>query len=337
MIEIHENYSLKNHNTFGLEVVAERFLTFDSMDDLGEVFNYEDFDKCNFLIIGGGSNLLMRPYFRGLVLSPQLQKIEKIGENSQEVLLRVESGMVWDDLVAYTVDNEWSGLENLSGIPGHVGAAPVQNIGAYGVEVQNVIYQVEVFDLFTGKVRYFQAADCQFAYRYSRFKRYDHQNFMVIAVFFRLAKQARLKTTYARVEEMLAPYSEKTIKNLRKAIMDLRNRKLPDYEQLGNAGSFFKNPIVNSLIYSQLNSLYPTIPCYELSDGQYKIPAAWLIDQAGWKGYRLGDAGVYDRQALILVNYGKAQAQDLIALSERIQQSVYEKFGINLEPEVKII
>ena len=327
------NYSLKNNNTFGIDCRAAEFIEYDSVEDLQRVI--PELKGRRVLHIGGGSNLLFTGDFPGVVLHSRIKGIDILDETDETVVIRVGAAEVWDDLVAYAVKNGWSGIENLSLIPGETGAAAVQNIGAYGTEVKDVILSVETLSLENGKMRTFSNAECGYAYRQSVFKKSLKGQYAVISVTMRLSKQFSPNVGYGNIRQALEG-RELTASNVRQAIIDIRNQKLPDPKVTGNAGSFFVNPVVDADKFNDLRQQYPDMPYYEV-EGGFKIPAGWLIEQAGWKGRALGRAAVHDRQALVIVNLGGASAAEIVRLSERVRKDVFSKFGVSISPEVNFV
>ena len=328
-------YSLLPYNTFGIDVSASRFLEYASVADLKE-YIAQGAVTTPFLHIGGGSNLLFTKDYDGLILHSRIGGIEVTAEDSQTVSLRVGAGVVWDDFVACCVEHGWYGAENLSLIPGEVGASAVQNIGAYGVEVKDLITAVETVNV-QGYGRVYSVEECEYAYRSSIFKRPENKSVFVTYVRFRLSKEERYTLDYGTIRQELAKYPAPTLPIVRKVIIEIRESKLPDPKVMGNAGSFFMNPIVAKEKLEALQRDYPRIPYYELPDGRVKIPAGWMIDQCGWKGKSLGPAAVHDKQALVLVNRGGAKGSDIVALSDAVRASVRDKFGIDIHPEVNVI
>ena len=328
-------YSLLPYNTFGIDVSASRFLEYASVAELKE-YIAQGAVTTPFLHIGGGSNLLFTKDYVGLILHSRIGGIEVTAEDSQTVSLRVGAGVVWDDFVACCVEHGWYGAENLSLIPGEVGASAVQNIGAYGVEVKDLITAVETVNI-QGYERVYSVEECEYAYRNSIFKRPENKSVFVTYVRFRLSKEERYTLDYGTIRQELAKYPAPTLPIVRKVIIEIRESKLPDPKVTGNAGSFFMNPIVAKEKLEALQRGYPRIPYYELPDGRVKIPAGWMIDQCGWKGKSLGPAAVHDKQALVLVNRGGAKGSDIIALSDAVRASVRDKFGIDIHPEVNVI
>ena len=328
-------YSLLPYNTFGIDVSASRFLEYASVAELKE-YIAQGAVTTPFLHIGGGSNLLFTKDYDGLILHSRIGGIEVTAEDSQTVSLRVGAGVVWDDFVACCVEHGWYGAENLSLIPGEVGASAVQNIGAYGVEVKDLITAVETVNV-QGYGRVYSVEECEYAYRSSIFKRPENKSVFVTYVRFRLSKEERYTLDYGTIRQELAKYPAPTLPIVRKVIIEIRESKLPDPKMMGNAGSFFMNPIVAKEKLEALQRDYPRIPYYELPDGRVKIPAGWMIDQCGWKGKSLGPAAVHDKQALVLVNRGGAKGSDIVALSDAVRASVRDKFGIDIHPEVNVI
>ena len=328
-------HSLLPYNTFGIDVSASRFLEYASVAELKE-YIAQGAVTTPFLHIGGGSNLLFTKDYDGLILHSRIGGIEVTAEDSQTVSLRVGAGVVWDDFVACCVEHGWYGAENLSLIPGEVGASAVQNIGAYGVEVKDLITAVETVNV-QGYGRVYSVEECEYAYRSSIFKRPENKSVFVTYVRFRLSKEERYTLDYGTIRQELAKYPAPTLPIVRKVIIEIRESKLPDPKVMGNAGSFFMNPIVAKEKLEALQRDYPRIPYYELPDGRVKIPAGWMIDQCGWKGKSLGPAAVHDKQALVLVNRGGAKGSDVIALSDAVRASVRDKFGIDIHPEVNVI
>ena len=324
------------HNTFGLKVTAAQILEYHNEDELKN-FSAEGKIKAPFLHVGSGSNLLfLHDRYEGTVLHSQIKGIEVTYENDSEVFLRVGAGEVWDDFVAFCVGHGWYGAENLSLIPGEVGASAVQNIGAYGVEVKDLITTVEAIDI-NGQKHVFQQIECEYAYRNSIFKRPEMKVFFVTYVNFKLSKVEHYKLDYGTIRKELGNATSITLSLVRQTIIKIRQSKLPDPKVLGNAGSFFTNPIVSREKWQSLLAQYPNMPYYEVDEQHVKIPAGWMIEQTGWKGKSLGKAAVYDKQALILVNMGGASGADIVALSDTVCQDVAKQFGIDIHPEVNVI
>lgn len=337
-MKIDKEVSLRSYNTFGIDATADWLISYDSLEDLRTLISDEYFQECRHLHIGEGSNLLFLANFHGIVLRSGIKTIELIAEAEQEVELRVGAGVVWDDFVAYAVAQGYYGAENLSLIPGQVGSAAIQNIGAYGVEIQSLVTLVHTIHRRTGQERVFSAEECHYAYRYSTFKEPDMADYIITYVHLRLSRKPCLCLEYADIKHYLEAHGiEPSLTALREAVIAIRRDKLPEVSVLGNAGSFFMNPVVPTAQYQELKALYPTMPSYPLVDDRVKLAAGWLIDQCGYKGYRSGRVGVYDKQALVLVNYGGATGQEVATLALEIQDAVRARFGVELLPEVKYI
>ena len=337
-MNIYTDYSLKSRHTFGMDVKTALFIEYATKEELKEILQNQQLEEGRWLHIGGGSNLLFMGDYPGTILHSSIKGYEVLSEDAEEVVVRVGAGEVWDDFVAYTVAQGWYGAENLSWIPGEVGASAVQNIGAYGVEAKDLIVNVETVEVATGEERIFSNAECAYAYRESIFKLSLKGQYIVTHVSYRLKKTPSYHLDYGNVRAELAKANfDLTLANVRQVIIDIRQAKLPDPNVQGNAGSFFMNPIVPRAHFEALQKDYPQIPHYEVDADRVKIPAAWMIDQCGWKGKRLGNAGVHDKQALVLVNCGGATGAEVVRLSEEIQQSVFKMFGIQIYPEVNFI
>jgi len=325
------------YNTFGIDVKADFFIEYDSASDLQDVLKSEIVRNNRTLHIGGGSNLLFMHDFKGVILHSAIHSIQKIREDTDSVYLEVGSSVNWDDFVGYCVENGWGGVENLSLIPGEVGASAVQNIGAYGVEVKEVIVEVNTVEIETACFKAFMNEDCRYGYRDSLFKNELKGKYIITSVLFRLNKNPEFRLKYQHLEDEVKKNGVLNLSNIRKTIIHIRESKLPDPKITGNAGSFFMNPVIPKEQFLALQVLYPQIPHYFDSETSEKIPAAWLIDQCGWKGKHIGNAGVHEKQALVLVNLGGATGAEIVYLAEQIQQSVKVKFGIELKPEVNYI
>ncbi len=338
MIRFFENYSLKPHNTFGIEAKARYYFEFTELEDL-KVFLDSNPTRENekLLIIGEGSNILFLDDFDGLVLHPNIPGVCPIKEDRQNIWLEAGAGEVWDELVKFCVDAQLGGIENLSLIPGTVGAAPVQNIGAYGQEVCDVIEKVKGYDLKERQRMEFTVEECKFTYRNSIFKRELKNRFVITSVVFRLSKFPEFRLDYSQLEQKVNEKGDVTLENIKQAVNEIRSSKLPNVKELGSAGSFFKNPEVDLSDAEAIEARFGEMPVYPAREGMVKLAAGWLVEKAGWKGFREGDAGVHDKQALVLVNYGKATGKEIFALSEKIRLSVTEMFGIDLEREVNCI
>lgn len=333
MIDL-KNYNLKTHNTFGIDAKCSRFLEYESVAEAQKVAKILRESSIPYIIIGGGSNLLLTKDYEGIVVHSACKGVERKGNS-----LICGSGEVWDDIVAKSIAMQLYGAENLSLIPGDVGASAVQNIGAYGSEVKDLIRKITAVEISTGAVREFNHTECEYGYRQSRFKHEWKNRFLIISVEYELSEafQPRLDYGNIRAELERRNITEPTAQQLRDTIIDIRNAKLPDPKVMGNAGSFFMNPIVSREKYEQLAAQYEGMPHYEIDADHVKIPAGWMIDQCGWKGKSLGRAGVHDKQALVLVNRGGATGAEIVALCEAIQKDVKAKFDIDIHPEVNII
>ena len=340
---------MKPYNSFGIDARAKYFLRFKSVGELQEAINADLIPsragQSSSLVLGGGSNILFTKDFDGIVLKNEIGGIEKIEEDENFVYIRCGAGENWHQVVLHCIENNWAGIENLSLIPGCVGASPMQNIGAYGVEIKDVFDGLTAFHLQEGSNYTFKLKDCEFGYRESVFKRKYKDQFVILDVTYKLTKTPIFNTSYGAIEEELTKMGvqELTIKAISQAVINIRSSKLPDPKQIGNAGSFFKNPSVNKEKFLQLEKQFEKLVGYENADGTVKLAAGWLIEQCGpgdgesWKGFRSADAGVHAKQALVLVNYGQAAGKEVYELSERIVQTVFDKFGVRLEREVNII
>jgi len=338
MIRSYTDYPLQKHNTFGIKATTKNYFEFTETEDLiGFLETTSEWKDLQLLILGQGSNLLFISDFQGLILNPNIPGIRITHEDRNNIWIEAGSGVVWDDLVEYAVFNGWGGIENLSLIPGKVGSAAVQNIGAYGTEIQNQIESVSGFDLETQTECNLSRKECQYAYRDSIFKNQLKNRFIVTNVVFRLEKFPEFVLNYGDLKVETEKLGAINLRNIRKAVIGIREQKLPDPKIMGNAGSFFKNPIVETALAEKLQVQHSNIPHYPASENKTKLAAGWLIEQCGWKGFRRGDAGVHENQALVLVNYGNATGKEIYDLSEEIKQSVYEKFGVELEREVNVI
>ena len=322
-------------NTFGLDVKAGRWLEYASVEELKALIA-EGQISSPYLHVGSGSNLLFLGDFEGTILHSAIRSIEMVNQDVEKVWLRVGAGVIWDDFVAYCVERGYYGAENLSLIPGEVGASAVQNIGAYGVEVKDMISCVETVDVH-GDRRVFGVEECGYAYRNSVFKRPDMKSFFVTHVTFALNKAEQYTLNYGTIRQELEKYPQIDLATVRQVIVSIRESKLPDPKVLGNAGSFFMNPIVPRAKYETLLQEYPSMPSYQVDAMHVKIPAGWMIEQCGWKGKSLGNAAVHDKQALVLVNCGGATGADIVALSDAVRAAVREKFGVEIHPEVNMI
>lgn len=339
-MQIRENFSLRPYNTFGIDAYAKYFITFKSIESLTEILNDSMIRKAgSYFILGGGSNILFTKNFDGFVLKNEIEGIELDGQNEEYVYLKVGAGVNWHQFVMYCIEKNYAGVENLALIPGNVGASPMQNIGAYGVELKDVFHQLEAMHIQQKTCKMFTAEECSFGYRESVFKNKFKGQYIICNVTFRLSKQPQFNTSYGALKHELEKQNvtKLNICAIADAVMHIRRSKLPDHSELGNAGSFFKNPLLPINKFNELKIIFPSIPSYPVNDDFVKVPAGWLIESCGWKGYRNGDAGCYDKQALVLVNYGNATGSEILALSEEIIHSVKEKFDIELEREVNIV
>lgn len=334
-LTIETDVNLKPYNSFGISAIASEMIRLKSEEELPDVLRYVSGCK-NLLLAGGGSNMLFTKDWDGIVLRIETKGIEVLDEDQDFVYVRAQAGEIWDDFVLFCIQKGYGGLENLSAIPGNVGSSPIQNIGAYGVELKDVFYMLEAVSLRTGEFREFYKDECQFDYRNSVFKADYIGQYLIISVIFKLRKSPVFNISYGAIESELKKQNLPiTLSSVRDVIIKIRSSKLPDPLKIGNAGSFFKNPMIQETKFTQLISKYPGIQYYKAENG-YKIAAGWMIEQCGWKGYREGDAGVHERQALVLVNYGNATGIEIKLLSQKIIDSVAEKFDIFLQPEVNI-
>lgn len=332
-----EQCSLTDKHSFHLEANARYWAEFSHEDEAVSLLTDHRFDQLPRLVVGGGSNLLFTKDYPGILIHPDIQGLDLVDEEKDTVLVKVGAGMKWDDLVAETVARGWSGAENLSGIPGCVGASPVQNIGAYGVEAKDLIIDVEALELSTGHSIHLNHADCQFGYRDSAFKHRFKNALVVTRVTFRFSTRFQANLNYGDLALRVEAQGTPTPALIRETILAIRREKLPDPDDLGNAGSFFMNPVIPATHYNTLLKSHPAMPGWAQADGNIKVPAAWCIEQTGWKGKQLGGAAVHARQPLVLVNKGGATPADLLQLSAAIQADVLATFGITLKPEVLFI
>lgn len=332
-----KNYDLSSLNTFGIKSTTEFFSIFQSHEELQQ--KIQNLPKQPLMILGGGSNILLTKPFEGTILQNKIVGIEIIEENESDILVRVGAGENWHDFVMWAVNNNYGGIENLSLIPGSVGASPMQNIGAYGVEIKDVLVNVEAFHIQNQEIHNFSNAACKFGYRESVFKRYLKGAYVIVYVTFKLSKSPKLHLDYGAIRDVLNEknISNPTIKDVSDAVIHIRQSKLPDPKVIGNAGSFFKNPAVEKEQYAALQIKHPNIPSYPLNETHVKVPAGWLIEQAGWKGKDFGNYGVHDKQALVLVNRGGASGRDIYDLSTKIVEDIQAKFEIELEREVNVV
>ena len=336
---VHENYPLKKLNTFGIDASARYFAECSNIDQITEILSRQSFINQQKIILGGGSNLLFTKNFDGLIIKNNLKGIELIKEDSEFYFVKAGAGEIWNHLVMHCVTNNYAGLENLSLIPGNVGASPMQNIGAYGAEIKDHFFELEALHINDKKIQVFNNSECKFGYRESVFKRELKNQYIITSVTFKLLKKPELNTRYGAIEKEMEAMGarEINIQAISKAVCNIRSSKLPNPTEIGNAGSFFKNPEVLRNKYESLKNKFPAIIGYDLENGNVKLAAGWLIEQCGWKGKTIGDAGVHKLQALVLVNYGNAKGAEILDLSQKIMDSVNDTFGVDLEREVNII
>jgi UDP-N-acetylmuramate dehydrogenase len=333
---IQTNKNLKEYNTFGISVKAEMFAVFSSIEELKQILSFRNDKK--ILVLGGGSNLLLTKDFDGLVIKNEIKRFEVIEETVSEVIVESGAGENWHEFVLNCIDKGFGGVENLSLIPGSVGASPMQNIGAYGVEIKDVFESLSAYHIKSGEIHYFDKTKCEFGYRESIFKNKVKGEYIILTVTFRLTKNPTINSSYGAINEQLKVMGIQapTIKELSAAVIAIRQSKLPDPKIIGNAGSFFKNPTVDNVLLEKIQENYPDIPNYPAENGR-KLAAGWLIEKAGWKGRTFDNYGVHKLQALVLVNYGNCTGQEIFDLSSQIIQDVFEKFRVLLEREVNIL
>jgi len=337
MITIEKQYSLLSHNTFGFNVKTDTFIEYSSTDDLKHILCDKELLNGPYLHIGSGSNLLFTSDYKGTILHSKIQGIEVTENTDDYVLVKVGAGVEWDNFVAHCVSQGWAGAENLSLIPGEVGASAVQNIGAYGVEAKDLITQVDTVEIATAKERTFANAECNYSYRQSIFKSELKNKFIVTYVTYKLSKNPVFNLEYGNIKAELEKCPEISLATIRQAIIAIRDSKLPDPKIEGNAGSFFMNPIIPRSQFLELQKQFPEIPFYDIDEDRVKVPAGWMIDKCGWKGKTLGHVGVHSKQALVLVNKGNATGDEIVNLSREIQASVKKLFNIEIHPEVNFI
>jgi UDP-N-acetylmuramate dehydrogenase len=338
MLQIQENVSLKNFNTFGIDVSARYFIEINHEDELAELFMDPQWQQTEKLVMGGGSNMLLVKGFDGLVIRMNIRGIEH-RINHEEVYVEAGAGEVWNDLVTFCVAHDYAGLENLTLIPGSVGASPIQNIGAYGVELKDVFHSCRAFEIATGTFKNFSKEDCGFGYRESVFKTELKGKYIIVSVKFLLSLKPNFNLKYGAIEQELANrhIAVPTLKDVSHVVASIRVSKLPDPSTIGNAGSFFKNPVIGQTQFEKLHANFADVVNYPAGNGLVKLAAGWLIEQCGWKGKTVGHTGTWKNQALVLVNHGGATGQEIYSLSSQIIDSVYTKFGVLLEREVNII
>jgi UDP-N-acetylmuramate dehydrogenase len=339
MIKIKENISLKPYNTFGLDVSSRYFVEVNNLEELIRVLNNPSLNGQKKLFLGGGSNILLLNDYDGVVIKISFKGKEITQDEQEYAIVKAGAGEIWHEFVLFCLENDLCGVENLSLIPGTVGAAPMQNIGAYGAEVKDTFYALEALNLETLEVELFDAQKCNFGYRESFFKHEGKSKYVILNVSFRLSKKPKVNVAYGAIQETLKAMGieNPSLKDVSNAVIQIRKSKLPDPADIGNSGSFFKNPEISKEQYSQLKQEFPAIPGYEVSEEVIKVPAGWLIEQAGWKGIRKGEVGVHDKQALVLVNFGEGTGQQVADLAKEIQTSIKGKFGITILPEVNYI
>lgn len=336
---LQHNISLKPYNTFGIDVTAESLAKINSVNDLQNLLDDTSIKQQLSLVLGGGSNILLTKNVSGLVLKNDIHGIDLVSEDDSSVLVEVGAGVVWHSFVLWCIDNEFGGLENLSLIPGNVGASPMQNIGAYGVEIKDCFDSLDALHIESNEVHTFNNAQCEFGYRESVFKRALKGQYIICKVRYRLSKSPKFNTSYGAIQQELENMGVKelTLKAVSDAVISIRQSKLPDPREIGNSGSFFKNPVVSITLAEKIKENYPEMPSYPIDADHVKLAAGWLIEKCGWKGFRKDDYGVHAKQALVLVNYGQARGSDIFNLSSEILSSVDDKFGVQLEREVNIL
>jgi len=338
-MQIQQHFPLRKYNSFSIDAHARYFASFTSRDELIELVASGYNSQQKTLILGGGSNMLFTKDYDGLVIKNDIRGLAVVGEDANFVYVKAGAGENWHQFVLYCIDRGLGGVENLSLIPGNIGASPMQNIGAYGVEIKDTFHELEAYHIQDKRIVHFDREDCRFGYRESVFKRKYKGEFVILDVTFRLSKIPVFNTSYGAIEEELGQMGvkEPSMRAISQAVINIRQSKLPDPAEIGNAGSFFKNPELPASVYQELKQRFPGLIGYALEGERYKLAAGWLIEECGWKGYREGDAGCHARQALVLVNYGQATGRQIYDLSEKIMESVFERFGVMLEREVNVI
>ena len=337
-MEIQHHFSLKNYNTFGIEAKAKQFVAVHSTEELKYILEQRKAEKK--FILGGGSNMLLTKDIDALVIHIDLKGKKIIDENDDYVWVESQAGENWHEFVLWTIDQDFGGLENMSLIPGNVGTTPVQNIGAYGTEIKDTFISCQVITIENQEIKTFSKEECNFGYRESIFKNDVKDQYIITSVVFKLTKKNhKINTSYGDIVAELAKNNktEPTLKDVSNAVINIRRSKLPDPKELGNSGSFFKNPILLTSDFQKIQHQFPEMKDYEVSETEVKVPAGWLIEQAGFKGKRFGDAGIHKNQALVLVNYGNATGAEILNVSKNIQETIFKKFGINIETEVNVI
>lgn len=336
-MKIENSASIKAYNTFGIDAQASKLAKAESKEDILELLEYTEVNKIPLFILGGGSNILFTKTINELVLLNRVRGIQVVDENSDAVWVEAMAGENWHEFVMHCIKNDWAGIENLSLIPGNVGASPMQNIGAYGVEIKDVFHSLKAINRKTGEVKTFNGQECEFGYRESIFKQREKSKWIIYSVTFKLSKKKHeYKTEYGAIINELDAMgiTQPSIRSISNAVINIRQSKLPNPAELGNAGSFFKNPVVDNGLVEEIRKQYPNVVSYPAGDNNSKLAAGWLIENAGWKGFREGDAGVHAKQALVLVNYGKAKGNEIQNLADRIIADIKSKYGVHLEQEV---
>jgi len=337
-MKLFQNYPLQDITTFHAKVFAKYYTVFSSVEFLRQILSSPELKTMPFILLGGGSNVLFTGDFNGVIIRNAIEGIEVIKEDEDAIFIKASAGEKWHDVVLYCVNRNYGGIENLSLIPGTVGAGPIQNIGAYGVELKDVLHEVEAMNISTQEIRKFTNTECKFGYRDSIFKEEEKGNYIILGVTLKLHKNPKVNVSYGTLSKELEimGVTKPTIKDVSNAVIKIRSSKLPDPDKLGNAGSFFKNPVITNQLFEEIKTNHPDVVSFPAMDGFTKLAAGWLIEQCGWKGKRIGDAGVHKDQALVLVNYGDATGKEIYELSTQIINSVKEKFGVELEREVNI-
>lgn len=338
-MKIQKNISLKAYNTFGIDVRASEFVEIHTVDDMQEIIREGHLSNKDFLILGGGSNILFTDDYNGLLIRNGIQGIDVRGLDYDRVLLKAGAGVVWDELVHYCMERGFGGIENLVMIPGSVGASPIQNIGAYGLELKDTFHSLEAIDVETAEIRTFLKEECAFGYRDSIFKKELKGKYIIVSVSLVLSRDHKPDVSYGAIRDELENMgvSDPGIMDVGEAVSAIRQKKLPDPDEIGNSGSFFKNPLIQEEKFIEIRNRYPDMPSYKDEGGMVKIPAGWMIEHCGWKGKTLGNAGVHEQQALVLINNGEATGKEVLRLARRIKASVFDEFGIDLEIEVNVI
>lgn len=338
-MKVIKNISLKNNNTFGVDVKSKYFVEVYSEEELKQVLNSVEYSKLKKLILGSGSNILFTKDFDGIIIKNSIPGIKILSENDKSVIVEAGAGVIWDDLVQYCVNKNYGGIENLSYIPGTVGAAPIQNIGAYGQELEETFYELNGVFIADGASQIYNNSDCNFSYRNSIFKNELKDNFVVTSVNLKLRKNPNVNLNYFPVKEEVEKRNIKhpTIKDIREIVIDIRKNKLPDPNEIGNAGSFFKNPVITKESFYLLEKEYPDLKYFIVNESSVKIPAAWLIEKCGWKGEKIGNVGTHEKQPLVIVNYGNASGKEVYSMAMNIKDEVKKRFDITLENEVNVL